>query len=86
MATKSALPWTFDFTIRPNMKGKATGIRRIASNSRMLQSGVGFSKGCAEFTPKKPPPFVPSCLMAICDAAGPRGTSCSLPSRVVAVR
>ncbi len=32
---------------------------------------VGFSNGCAELTLKKPPPFVPSCLMMTCDAAGP---------------
>ena len=46
--------------------------------------GVGFSKGCAELAPKNPPPFVPSCLMAICDAAGRGGITCSFPSRVVA--
>ena len=44
---------------------------RIASISRKFESGVGFSNGCAELTLKKPPPFVPSCLMAICEAAGP---------------
>ena len=32
---------------------------------------VGFSSGCAELTPKKPPPLVPSCLMAIWLATGP---------------
>ena len=32
---------------------------------------MGFSNGCAEFALKNPPPFVPSCLIAICDAAGP---------------
>ena len=32
-------------------------------DSRLLQ-GVGFSKGWAELGPKKPPPLVPSCLMA----------------------
>ena len=40
-------------------------------HSRKFDSGVGFSNGCAEFTLKKPPPLVPSCLIAICDAAGP---------------
>ena len=49
------------------------GISRIASISRKFDSGVGFSNGCAELTLKKPPPFVPSCLIAICDAAGPDG-------------
>ena len=27
---------------------------------------------------KKPPPLVPSCLIAICEAAGPIGSSCSV--------
>ena len=39
-------------------------------------SGVGFSYGCAELTLKKPPPLVPSCLIAICEAAGPIGKVC----------
>jgi len=46
---------------------------------------VGFSNGWAEFTPKKPPPLVPSCLMAICAAAGPRAMTCSCPSSPVTV-
>ena len=48
--------------------------------STMLLKGVGFSKGCVLLFPKKPPPFVPSCLMAIWDAAGPLGIICSTPS------
>ena len=44
---------------------------RIASSSRKHESGVEFSNGCAELTLKKPPPLVPSCLIAICEAAGP---------------
>ena len=47
---------------------------------------MGFSNGCAELTLKKPPPLVPSCLMAICEAAGPSGSTCSvtaLPSASV---
>ena len=38
-----------------------------------MTSGVEFSNGCAEFTLKNPPPLVPSCLTATCDAAGPEG-------------
>ena len=45
--------------------------RGSRSISTKFESGVGFSNGCAEFALKKPPPFVPSCLIAICDAAGP---------------
>ncbi len=53
------------------------GISRIASTSRKFDSGVGFSNGCAELTLKKPPPLVPSCLIAICEAAGPTAITCS---------
>ena len=51
----------------------AAGISRIDSSSKKFDSGVGFSNGCAELTLKNPPPLVPSCLIAICDAAGPTG-------------
>ena len=34
--------------------------------------GFGFSNGCAEFGPKKPPPLVPSCLIDTSAATGPR--------------
>ena len=40
---------------------------------KKLLSGVGFSNGCAALTLKKPPPLVPSCLMASCEATGPDG-------------
>ena len=53
--------------------------------SRKLESGVGFSNGCAELTLKKPPPLVPSCLMAICEAAGPTARVCSVTSLSVGV-
>ena len=46
---------------------------------------MGFSNGCEELVLKKPPPFVPSCLIATWDAAGPWAMVCALPSRVVAV-
>src|SRR5574343_277674 len=61
----------------PKVMHKAAGIRKMARTSRKLASGVGFSKGWAELTLKKPPPLVPSCLMAICDAAGPTAMLCS---------
>ena len=51
----------------------------------MFDRIVGFSNGCAEFTPKNPPPFVPSCLIAIWLAAGPCGITWLAPSTVVAV-
>ena len=63
---------------------------RIPRHSSRFVSGVGFSKGWAEFALKKPPPLVPSCLMAICDAAGPVAiawvvTAAVLPSADAAI-
>ncbi len=48
----------------------------MASASSRLLNGVGFSSGWAELTLKKPPPLVPSCLMATCEAAGPTAIVC----------
>ena len=41
----------------------------MPSSCSRLERGVGFSSGWDEFTLKNPPPLVPSCLTAICDAA-----------------
>jgi len=67
-------------------------MRKMASISSRLVSGDGFSNGCALFALKKPPPFVPSILMASCDAVGPWPMVCvavtvvtGLPSVPVAV-
>ena len=46
---------------------------RIAQISMKLVKPFGFSNGWAELALKKPPPFVPSCLMAIWLATGPPG-------------
>ncbi len=43
----------------------------MAIISSRLVSGVGFSKGCALFALKNPPPLVPSSLMISCEATGP---------------
>ena len=72
IAAKIATAWRIALTMRPNMNTWATGISRIASTSRKFVRPFGFSNGTAELLSKKPPPFVPSCLIAICEAAGPR--------------
>lgn len=46
--------------------------RRISST---LVHGAGFSKGCDELALKNPPPFVPSSLIASCEATGPPGST-----------
>ncbi len=38
----------------------------------------GLLNGCAELALKKPPPLVPSCLIASCEASGPPGIACSV--------
>ena len=57
--------------MRPKVDVSAAGIRRMKSISTKFESWVGFSNGNAELTLKKPPPLVPSCLIATCEATGP---------------
>ena len=66
-------PGRLSFTMCPNMNANANGRTRIAQFSTKLFKGVEFSNGWAEFMLKNPPPFVPSCLIAIWLAAGPPG-------------
>ena len=82
MAASTAQPCRRSPTISPNVQHDAAAMSRIESISRKFESDVGFSSGWAELALKKPPPLVPSCLMAICEAAGPSGIDCSLTSRV----
>ena len=57
----------------------------MATISRKLVSGVGFSKGWAELAFRKPPPLLPSSLMTSWEAMGPRASVCCPPSRVETV-
>ena len=54
----------------------------MSSICTRFTSGVGFSNGWALLALKNPPPFVPSILMASCDATGPREITCFAPSTV----
>ena len=65
------------------MNVRPAGIAKIRNIERKFVSGFGFSKGWAAFALKKPPPFVPSCLMTSCEATGPIAIVCLAPSRVV---
>ena len=49
------------------------------SISTRLVNPVGFSNGCAEFVLKKPPPLVPSSLIASCEATGPMASWLASP-------
>ena len=71
MMANTARPWRRSLTIRPNVNARANGMITMLNISMKLLNGVEFSNGWAELTLKNPPPFVPSCLMAICLAAGP---------------
>ena len=57
--------------MRPYVAVRPAGMIRIASISTKLESHVGFSYGIAELTLKKPPPLVPSSLIASWPATGP---------------
>ena len=85
IAAKIAQPSRILPTIFPKVYVRAAGIPRISSSSRKFASAVPPSKGCAELTLKKPPPFVPSCLIAICEATGPRAIVCAKPWTPVTV-
>ena len=69
-------------TILPKVYVSAAAIARIENISTKLASGVAFSNGWAELTLKNPPPFVPSCLIAICDRGrAPGDQSARSPAR-----
>ena len=46
-------------------------MQKMESIWTKLESGVGFSNGCDALAFMKPPPFVPSILIATCEAMGP---------------
>ncbi len=70
--------------MRPKGGGSENGITSMRKISKRFVHGVGFSNGCAELTLKKPPPLVPSSLIASWDATGPPGIDWAAPVRVVA--
>ena len=53
------------------MNTSAAGMISTVSISKKFVNAVGFSNGCAELVLKKPPPLVPSSLIASCEATGP---------------
>ncbi len=72
MPAKIAQPCRRSPAMTPNVAVSENGMTRIRSSSSRFVSGVGFSNGCAEFALTIPPPFVPSSLIASCEAIGPR--------------
>ena len=84
MAAKIAQPWRWSPTMRPKTLVSAALIEKISTISTKLVIAFGFSNGWAELALKKPPPLVPSILMASCEATGPWAIICLAPSSVVA--
>ena len=79
MADQTAHPWRREPVMSPSVHVRPAGIRKIRNIERKLVAGVGFSNGCALLALKKPPPLVPSCLMASCEATGPWAMTCVPP-------
>ena len=71
MTEKITREWRNRPSIRPYISTSAKGKIIMASVIKKFVKPVGFSKGCAEFMPKKPPPLVPSILMDSRAATGP---------------
>ena len=65
--------------MRPYMNTRAAGMTSTEIISRKLVNPFGFSNGCAELTLKKPPPLVPSSLIASWEATGPIAIVCVSP-------
>ncbi len=84
ITARIAQPWRWLPTMRPNTLVSAAPIAKIEIICTKFDSAVGFSNGCAALALKKPPPLVPSILMAICEATGPTAMVCLAPSSVVA--
>ena len=79
IVAKTASAWRREPTIFPYMNTSAPGMISTSSISKKFVKPVGFSNGCAEFELKKPPPLVPSSLIASCEATGPIAIVCAMP-------
>ncbi len=84
MVTSSARPSFTLPTRRPKATTDATGMTSNVQTAGSVVQALGFSNGWAELALKKPPPLVPSSLMASWLAIGPIAMTCLAPSRVVA--
>ena len=70
----------------PYVQVRPAGRAKIETICTKFVSGVGFSNGCALFALKKPPPLMPSILIASCEAVGPMASTCFTPSSVAISR
>src|SRR5262250_96420 len=70
-------------TMRPNTLVIAAPIANIEIICTKFDNAVGFSKGCAALALKKPPPLVPSILMATCEATDRKSTRLNSSHRCI---
>jgi hypothetical protein len=70
--------WRGRLSIRPYISTSAIGKSIMQNDSKKLVAALGFSNGCAEFMPKKPPPFVPIIFIGTKAAKGPITMVCCL--------
>ena len=82
IAANNAQPCLVSLIMRPNVWVRPAPSTKIRRSCTRFVKGVGLSKGCPALALKKPPPLVPSCLMASCDATGPCAMVCVAPSTV----
>ena len=75
---------TRDGRTRPEHAELDGKIAKISSTWTKSVSAFGFSNGWAALALKKPPPLVPSILIATCEATGPWAMVWRAPSSVVA--
>src|SRR5580700_3291319 len=72
----TAQPCDWFLVMRPRYHVSPLPMEKMESICRKLESGVGFSNGCAALALVLPPPLVPSILMATCEAIGPWEMTC----------
>src|SRR5271169_1310265 len=77
IVTHTAQPCPWFLVMRPRYHVSPLPMLKMDRICKKLESGVGFSYGCAALALVLPPPLVPSILMATCDAIGPWEMSCS---------
>src|SRR5450759_2572429 len=85
IAPAIAAPCRRSLTISPYVYGSEKGMASSRTIWKRLVSPLGFSNGWEELALKKPPPFVPSSLIASWDATGPPWMTCCPPASVVTV-
>src|ERR1700722_16344194 len=83
ITTKIILVNFIEFKLYPIKKTKAIGNKNTIMLYKIKVKKLGFSKGCASFAPKNPPPFEPNSFIGKKAATGPVATVLLSPCIVV---